>query len=73
MARKKRTSNRRQGVGALLLVLALVLALSFLPSARGLPVLLGRWQRGVLGGAAFLIPVLLFLGGTSLAIAGERD
>ncbi|HLA25485.1 MAG TPA: DNA translocase FtsK 4TM domain-containing protein [bacterium] len=59
-------------MGALLLVLALVLTLSFLPSARGLPVLLGRWQRVVLGGAAFLIPVLLFLGGTSLAIAGER-
>ena len=72
MARKKRTSNRRQGVGALLLVLALVLALSFLPSARGLPVLLGRWQRIALGGAAFLIPVLLFLGGASLAVAGAR-
>ena len=72
MARKKRTSNRRQGVGALLLVVALVLALSFLPSARGLPVLLGHWQRVVLGGSAFLIPALLFLGGAALAIAGER-
>ena len=72
MARKKRTSNHRQGVAALLLVLALVAALSFLPGARGLPVLLGRWQRVVLGGTAFLIPVLLFLGGAALAIAGDR-
>jgi S-DNA-T family DNA segregation ATPase FtsK/SpoIIIE len=59
-------------VGALLLVAGLVLALSFLPSARGLPVLLGRWQRLALGGAAFLIPLLLFLGGAALTVAGER-
>jgi len=72
VARKKQASSRRQGVGALLFVAALVLALSFLPSARGLPVLLGRWQRVVLGDAAFLIPALLFLGGAALAIAGER-
>jgi S-DNA-T family DNA segregation ATPase FtsK/SpoIIIE len=59
-------------VGALLLVAALILALSFLPSARGLPVLLGRWQHVALGAVAFLIPVMLFLGGAALAIAGER-
>jgi S-DNA-T family DNA segregation ATPase FtsK/SpoIIIE len=72
VARKKRTSSRRQGLGALLLVAALVLALSFLPSARGLPVLLGRWQRIALGAAALLIPIMLFLGGAALAVAGER-
>ncbi|HEY6101903.1 MAG TPA: DNA translocase FtsK 4TM domain-containing protein [bacterium] len=72
MARKKRTSSRRQGVGALLLVTALVLALSFLPSARGLPVLLGRWQAIALGEASLLIPIIMFLGGAALVIAGDR-
>ena len=72
MARKKRTSSRRQGVGALLLVTALVLALSFLPGARGLPVVLGRWQAVALGEAGGLIPILLFFGGAALLIAGDR-
>ena len=69
MARRKRASGRRQGVGALLVVIALLLVLSYLPETRGLPVLLGRWQRVLLGDVAILIPIALFALGATLAIA----
>ncbi len=72
MARKRRPANRRQGVAAICIVVALVLALSFLPGARGLPIWLGRAQRVALGDLAWLIPLVLFLGGAALAVAGEH-
>ncbi|HEU4798729.1 MAG TPA: DNA translocase FtsK 4TM domain-containing protein, partial [bacterium] len=72
MGRRRHSSPRRQGVGALLVVAALLLGLSFLPEARGLPVLLGRAQRVALGDIALLIPLTLFLVGAVLAIAGEQ-
>ncbi len=72
MGRRRRPTHRRQGIGAGLVVLALVLALSFLPGARGLPVVLGRAQRVILGELAWLIPGTLLLVGAVLAVAGER-
>ncbi|MGH2399375.1 MAG: DNA translocase FtsK 4TM domain-containing protein, partial [bacterium] len=72
MGRKRQSSTRRQGVGALLVVVALLLGLSFLPEARGLPVILGRGQRMVLGDIALLIPLALFLTGAVIAIAGDQ-
>jgi len=72
VGRRRHSSTRRQGVGALLVVAALLLGLSFLPEARGLPVLLGRAQRVVLGDIALLIPLILFLVGAVIAIAGGQ-
>lgn len=72
MARKKQTGNRRQAAGVMLLVAGLLLALSFLPKATGLPLVLGRGQRIILGEAALLIPVDLLLIGMYLVIAGQK-
>jgi len=72
VGRRRRSSTRRQGVGALLVVAALLLGLSFLPEARGLPVVFGRGQRVVLGDIALLIPLALFATGAVLAIAGDQ-
>ena len=52
-----------------MVVIALLLGLSYLPEARGLPVLLGRWQQVLLGDIAILIPIALFALGAALAIA----
>jgi len=72
MGRRKRTSGRYQGVAALLVVAAFVLGLSYLPEARGVPVVLGRVQRMLLGQVAGLLPLALLLAGFVLAVAGER-
>lgn len=72
MARKRRPGTHRQAVGIILLVLGLLLALSFLPKATGLPVVLGQAQRVALGQTAFLIPVYMFLAGAILVVAGSR-
>ncbi|KRT76545.1 MAG: FtsK [Armatimonadetes bacterium CSP1-3] len=70
--RRKRTPSRRAGTGLLLLVAALIFGLSFLPRATGIALLLGRWQRLVLGQAAIAIPIVLFLGGLVLIVARGR-
>ncbi len=67
-----RRGTRRQAIGVILLVLAGVLALSFLPKATGIPLVLGRMQRALLGEAALLMPVYVFFAGGLLALAGSR-
>ena len=71
MPRKKRTGNRRQAVGATLMVAGLLLGLSFLPKATGLPVLLGRGQRLLLGEAAGVIPLAMLTAGLALAVVRD--
>ncbi|MDR7468790.1 MAG: DNA translocase FtsK [Armatimonadota bacterium] len=70
--RRRRAPPRRAGTGLLLLVGALILALSFLPRATGVALLLGRWQRLILGQAAAALPVALLLGGMALVAARGR-
>ncbi|HVH30794.1 MAG TPA: DNA translocase FtsK 4TM domain-containing protein, partial [bacterium] len=73
MARRKRSHNRQHAAGAIALVGGLLLGLSFLPEATGLPVVLGRMQRALLGDAAWLIPVAAVLGGFALLRATDRS
>ncbi len=73
MARRRRAGNRRHAAGAITLVGGLVLALSFLPEATGLPVVLGRAQRVALGDAAWLIPLAAITLGIALVRATERS
>ncbi len=73
MARRRRAGNRRHAAGAITLVCGLVLALSFLPEATGLPVVLGRAQRVALGDAAWLIPLAAIAMGIALVRATERS
>ncbi len=72
MARKRSSTSRKPAAGVILLVAGLLLALAFLPKAMGLPVLLGRWQRTVLGDAAVLLPASAVAGGLYLIVLGER-
>src|SRR2546425_9717247 len=73
MARRKRSHNRRHAAGAIALVGGLLLGLSFLPEATGLPVVLGRVQRVLLGDAAWLIPAAAVVGGFALLRGTERS
>ncbi len=73
MPRRKRTANRNHAAGALILVAGLMLALSFLPEATGVPLVLGRAQRTALGDAAWLIPLSAVVAGVTLLLAGERS
>ncbi|HEV8354893.1 MAG TPA: DNA translocase FtsK [bacterium] len=72
MGRKRSESGKTQAAGAILLVLGLILGLSFLPKATGLPALLGHAQRWMLGALAAGIPVAVFLAGAILVLAGQR-
>ena len=70
MAKRRRpASSRRNGVGMLLLLAALLLGLSFLPKATGVALILGHWQRLVLGQGAPAIPLLCFLTGLVVILA----
>ena len=73
MARRKRTTNRLHAGGAVALVGGLVLALSFLPGATGVPLVLEHVQRVALGDGAWLIPLAGVLGGIALLRASERS
>ena len=73
MARRKRSHNRRHAAGAIALVGGLLLGLSFLPEATGLPVVLGRIQHALLGDVAWLIPAAAVVGGFALLRATERS
>ncbi len=73
VARRRRTGNRKHAAGAIALVGGLVLALSFLPEATGLPVVLGRVQRVLLGDVAWLIPLAAIAGGFAWLRATERS
>jgi S-DNA-T family DNA segregation ATPase FtsK/SpoIIIE len=73
MARRSRPGgNRPAAVGLGLLLVALLLALSFLPRATGVPLLLAAWQRRALGLAAPLLPVYMAVAGLVLIAAGSR-
>jgi S-DNA-T family DNA segregation ATPase FtsK/SpoIIIE len=76
MARKKDqrqpSSNRKAAAGLVLALAALLLGLSFLPGATGIPVALAHWQRRLLGLAAPALPVYVLLAGLMLVAAGER-
>lgn len=73
MPRRRRTANRNHAAGAIVLVCGLVLVLSFLPEATGVPLVLGRAQRTALGDAAWLIPLSAVIAGVTLLLAGERS
>src|SRR5947208_16107502 len=73
MARRKRATNRLHAAGAVALVAGLVLALSFLPDATGVPLVLGRLQRIALGNGAWVIPLAGVLSGIALLRASERS
>src|SRR5438034_475391 len=65
--------DRLHAAGAVALVAGLVLALSFLPGATGVPLVLGRLQRIALGNGAWVIPLAGVLSGIALLRASERS
>src|SRR5437667_7446306 len=73
MARRKRATNRLHAAGAVALVAGLGLALSCLPDATGVPLVLGRLQRIALGNGAWVIPLAGVLSGIALLRASERS
>jgi S-DNA-T family DNA segregation ATPase FtsK/SpoIIIE len=70
--RVKPSGTRPAAVGLGLLFVALLLALSFLPRATGVPLLLAAWQRRVLGLAAPILPAYMAVGGLVLIAVGSR-
>ncbi|MGQ0549888.1 MAG: DNA translocase FtsK 4TM domain-containing protein, partial [Armatimonadota bacterium] len=73
MSRRQRpSSNRAAAVGLGLVFLALLLWLSFLPGATGIPVLLAAWQRRLVGAAAPVLPFYVLFAGLVLIAAGQR-
>ncbi len=70
--RRQGPQNRAAGVGLALILVALLLGLSFLPGATGVPVVLAQWQRRLLGLAAPLLAVYTLLVGLVLVAAGGR-
>ncbi len=76
MARRRQprppSHNRPVAAGWILVLVALVLGLAFLPGATGIPAVLARWQRLLLGTAAVALPVYTLVAGLILMAAGER-
>jgi S-DNA-T family DNA segregation ATPase FtsK/SpoIIIE len=76
MSRRRETrrhpQNRRAAVGLALVLAAILLGLSFLPGATGIPLLLAAWQSRLLGVAAPALPAYLLAAGLVLIGAGER-
>ncbi|MDR7548445.1 MAG: DNA translocase FtsK [Armatimonadota bacterium] len=70
--RDKSSHSRKPAAGLALALAGVLLAISYLPGATGIPVLLAAWQRRLFGVAAAAVPVCLFLAGTVLVAAGER-
>jgi S-DNA-T family DNA segregation ATPase FtsK/SpoIIIE len=64
--------HRKAAAGLVLALIALLLGLSFLPGATGVPLTLAHWQRRLLGLAAPALPVYVLLAGLVLVAAGER-
>lgn len=64
--------SRKAAAGLVLILVGLLLALSFLPGATGVPLALAVWQRRLLGTAAPALPAYVFLAGLVLVAAGER-
>ncbi|MGH2404630.1 MAG: hypothetical protein ACRDGN_09210, partial [bacterium] len=73
MSRRQRPSNNRAAaIGLGLVLAALLLWLSFLPGATGIPLILARWQRRLVGLAAPVLPFYVLLSGLVLIAAGRR-
>jgi S-DNA-T family DNA segregation ATPase FtsK/SpoIIIE len=73
MSRRRQPSETRiAGIGLALALCGLLLGLSFLPGATGVPVVLAAWQRRLLGQAAALLPAASLLTGLVLIAAGPR-
>jgi S-DNA-T family DNA segregation ATPase FtsK/SpoIIIE len=76
MARRRLTrqqaGSRRTAAGLGCVLCALLLGLSFLPGATGIPLMLAAWQRRLLGLAAPVLPIYILLAGLVLIAAGER-
>jgi S-DNA-T family DNA segregation ATPase FtsK/SpoIIIE len=70
--RRRQRTSRRSGIGLLLLLAGVLLALGFLPRATGAALLFGRWQRLALGVAAPAIPLVIFLTGAVITLARGR-
>ncbi|MGQ0570425.1 MAG: DNA translocase FtsK [Armatimonadota bacterium] len=70
--RARQIRNRTAAAGLALALGALLLGLSHLPGATGVPVLLAHWQRRLLGVAAPALPIYIFLAGLVLVAAGDR-
>ncbi|MDR7417592.1 MAG: DNA translocase FtsK 4TM domain-containing protein [Armatimonadota bacterium] len=71
-AQRQAGANRIAALGLGFVLTALLLGLSFLPGATGVPVTLAAWQRRLLGVAAPALPVYVLLTGLVLIAAGER-
>ncbi len=76
MARRRQSRplshNRPVAAGMVLVLVAIVLGLAFLPGATGIPLALARWQRFLLGTAAPALPAYVLVAGLILMAAGER-
>jgi S-DNA-T family DNA segregation ATPase FtsK/SpoIIIE len=70
--RRRQRTSRRSGIGLLLLLAGVLLALGFLPRATGAALLFGRWQRLALGVAAPAIPLVTVLVGAVITLARGR-
>ncbi len=70
--RSKSAGTRPAAMGLGLLLVALLLGLSFLPRATGVPLLLAAWQRAALGLAAPILPVYMAVVGLVLIAVGSR-
>lgn len=70
--RSKPAGTRPAAIGLGVLLVALLLGLSFLPRATGVPLLLAAWQRAALGLAAPILPVYMAVVGLVLIAVGSR-
>lgn len=70
--RRQPSETRTAGIGLALVLCGLLLGLSFLPGATGVPVVLAAWQRRLLGYAAALLPAAGMMAGLVLIAAGHR-
>jgi S-DNA-T family DNA segregation ATPase FtsK/SpoIIIE len=64
--------SRKPAAGLFLVSVGLLLGLSYLPGATGVPALLASWQRQLLGVAAPAVSAYVLLTGLVLVAAGER-
>ncbi len=70
--RRQPSETRTAGIGLAFVLCGLLLGLSFLPGATGVPVVLAAWQRRLLGYAAALLPAASLMAGLVLIAAGHR-
>ncbi|MDR7520861.1 MAG: DNA translocase FtsK [Armatimonadota bacterium] len=64
--------SRKPAAGLAVALAGVLLAISYLPGATGIAVVLAVWQRRLFGVAAVAVPACLFLAGMVLVAAGAR-